>query len=140
MDAEGVVRAEMQAWSSLDVDRIMAHFAPDSTWLPGFGFSTSVGYDEIRRAVAGFVGAMTRCDIEVLHLAVTGNVVLTERIDRLVIDGKPLDAPGMGIFEVAGGKITAWRDYFAADIAESGSPNAPAASMRSGVRPPASPR
>lgn len=106
----------MQAWSSLDVDQIMVHFAPDATWLPGFGFPTSVGADEIRQAVEGFVGGMTRCDIEILHLAVIGNVVLTERIDRLVIDGRALDAPGMGTFEVTGDKITAWRDYFAPDM------------------------
>ena len=27
-------------------------------------------------------------------------------------NGKTLDAPGMGTFEVTGDKITAWRDYF----------------------------
>jgi limonene-1,2-epoxide hydrolase len=36
---------------------------------------------------------------------------LTERVDRLIYNGKALDAPGMGAFEVAGDKITAWRDY-----------------------------
>jgi limonene-1,2-epoxide hydrolase len=112
VNAEEVVRAELEAWSSLDVDQIMAHFAPDATWLPGFGFPTSYGYEAIRRAVEGFVKAMTSCHNEIIHLAVTGNVVLTERVDHLIIDGKTLDAPGMGSFEVSGDKITAWRDYF----------------------------
>ncbi len=114
MGAEEVVRAELQAWSSLDVDQIMAHFAPDATWLPGFTFPTYSGRDEIRQAVEGFVKDMTSAEIEVLNLAVTGNVVLTERVDRFIYKGEPLDAPGMGAFEVAGDKITAWRDYFAA--------------------------
>ena len=112
MNAEEVVRAELAAWSSLDADQIMAYFAPDATWLPGFTFPTSSGYDEVRRAVEGFLKGMRRCDIEIVHLAVAGNIVLTERVDRIAIDGKTFDAPGMGTFEVAGDKITAWRDYF----------------------------
>jgi limonene-1,2-epoxide hydrolase len=112
MNAEEVVRAEMQAWSSLDVDQIMAHFTADASWLPGFGFPTWSGYDEIRRAVEGFVNDMTWAEIEILNLAVAGNVVLTERVDRFIYKGNRIDAPGMGTFEIVGDKITAWRDYF----------------------------
>jgi limonene-1,2-epoxide hydrolase len=40
MRPEEVVRAEMAAWASLDVDQIMAYFADDATFLPGFSFPT----------------------------------------------------------------------------------------------------
>jgi limonene-1,2-epoxide hydrolase len=113
MTPEDVVRAEMGAWSSLDVDQIMGYFTDDATWLPGFSFPTYSGLKEIRGAVEGFVKDMARADIEIVNLAVAGNVVLTERIDRFIFKGEPLDAPGMGAFEVSGDKITAWRDYFA---------------------------
>jgi limonene-1,2-epoxide hydrolase len=47
-------------------------------------------------------------------IAADGNKVLTERVDTMVgADGK--DMMGirlMGIFEVEGDKIAAWRDYF----------------------------
>jgi limonene-1,2-epoxide hydrolase len=112
VNAEEVVRAELEVWSSLDVDQIMAYFAPDATFLPGFRWPTSSGHGEIRRTVEGFLRHMTRCDIEIVNLAVAGNVVLTERVDHLILNGKPLDAPGMGAFDVTGDKITAWRDYF----------------------------
>ena len=56
---------------------------------------------------------MTKCDIEIVNLSVAGNVVLTERIDRVVVNGQAHDALGMGALEVSGDKITAWRDYFA---------------------------
>jgi limonene-1,2-epoxide hydrolase len=112
MSAEEVVRAELEAWSSLDVDQIMAHFAPDATWFPGFSFPTYSGIEEIRQAVEGFLKDTTGFNAEIVYLAVTGNVVLTERVDRLILRGKPLDVPGMGVFEVASDKITAWRDYF----------------------------
>ena len=37
MNAEEVVRAEMNAWSSLDVDQIVAYFAGEASFWPGFG-------------------------------------------------------------------------------------------------------
>ena len=43
MNAEEVVRAELEAWSSLDVDQIMAYFTPDATWLPVLNYPTSSG-------------------------------------------------------------------------------------------------
>ena len=43
---------------------------------------------------------------------VTGNVVMNERIDRLVIKGKQIALPVAGVFEVTDDKITFWRDYF----------------------------
>ena len=112
MSAQEVVRAELEAWSSLDVDQIMAYFTQDATWKPSLVHPTSSGFEEIRRAVEGILQDMTWGDIEIIHLAVAGNVVLTERIDRFIYKGKSLDAPGMGVFEVAEDKITAWRDYF----------------------------
>ncbi len=38
--------------------------------------------------------------------------MLTERTDRFQIGEKWLELPVMGSFELADGKITAWRDYF----------------------------
>jgi limonene-1,2-epoxide hydrolase len=39
-------------------------------------------------------------------------VVLTERTDVFVTADKNIELPVMGTFEVADGKIAAWRDYF----------------------------
>ena len=112
MNPEEVVRAEMQAWSTLDADQIMAYFTADATWMPSLEHPTAQGYEEVRQAVEEFLRSMTWAELEILNVAVAGNVVLTERVDRFIIDGKKLDTPGMGIFEVDGDKITAWRDYF----------------------------
>ena len=38
--------------------------------------------------------------------------VFTERLDRFQVNGKWIEIPVMGIFELADGKITGWRDYF----------------------------
>ena len=111
MTAEKVVRAELEAWATLDADQIMGHFTADAVW-ENVPFGPVSAYDAVRDAVAGFLGQMTRCDIEIINLAVADNVVLTERVDHIIIDGKSIDARCMGTFEVADDKITAWRDYF----------------------------
>jgi limonene-1,2-epoxide hydrolase len=119
VSAEEIVRAELSAWDRLDVEGIMSHFAEDAVWeFPGGLFA---GHDEIREAVKGYLARTARCDIEVVNLAVADNVVLTERVDHFLFDGKTIDARVMGAFEVTGEKITAWRDYFdaSADQAQS---------------------
>lgn len=110
MSPEEIVRAELSAWDRLDADEIVSHFAEDAVWeFPGGLFT---GPYEIRKAVKGYLARTERCDLEVVNLAVTDNVVLTERVDHLLFDGKVIDARVMGAFEVKGEKITAWRDYF----------------------------
>ena len=55
----------------------------------------------------------TSVEFEMLAIASSGNVVLTERIDRFVLGGKSIAIPVMGTFELTtDGKIKAWRDYF----------------------------
>lgn len=47
------------------------------------------------------------------HSAEAGGVVLNERTDRFLLkDGRWVALKVMGVFEVADGRITAWRDYF----------------------------
>jgi limonene-1,2-epoxide hydrolase len=37
---------------------------------------------------------------------------MTERVDVFTLPGRTFELPVMGAFEVSGGKISAWRDYF----------------------------
>ena len=39
-------------------------------------------------------------------------VVMTERIDVFKLSGRSFELPVMGTFEIRGGMINAWRDYF----------------------------
>src|SRR5262245_26296896 len=111
MSAEDIVRAELGAWSSLDVDKIMTHFAREAV-LDNPSHGPISGYDQIRNTVEAAVSRTTHADMEIVNLVATNNLVMTERVDRLMFDGKQVDAPVMGVFEVDGDKITAWRDYF----------------------------
>src|SRR5262249_37946848 len=42
----------------------------------------------------------------------SGNVVVNERTDKFTMNGRRIELPVAGIFEVVDGKITFWRDYF----------------------------
>lgn len=111
MTPEEVVRAELAAWHRLDVDEIVSHFADDAVW-DNVPIGAVHGCEAIRRAVEGYVRRTSSGSIEVINLAVSGNVVLTERVDHFVYDGRSVNARVMGAFEVVDGKIAAWRDYF----------------------------
>jgi limonene-1,2-epoxide hydrolase len=51
-------------------------------------------------------------DFRVINIAANGPVVMTERVDVFQLPGRSFEPPVMGAFEVSGGKISAWRDYF----------------------------
>ena len=51
-------------------------------------------------------------EVEMIHIAAHGNVVLTERVDRIVFGEAAIALPVMGVFVVEDGKFSAWRDYF----------------------------
>jgi limonene-1,2-epoxide hydrolase len=90
-------------------------FTPETRYI-NVGLSDTTGIEETNAFVRGFEAqaGISTMVVEMLALAEAGNKVLTERIDKLyAADGTLVMAPAvMGVFEVADGKITGWRDYF----------------------------
>jgi limonene-1,2-epoxide hydrolase len=90
-------------------------FTPKTVWV-NEGVSSATGIEE---AIAFLERpnrsqAIAAVHFDILAIAADGNRVLTERLDRFVrADGSEIAAARvMGIFEVEGDKIVAWRDYF----------------------------
>jgi limonene-1,2-epoxide hydrolase len=110
--AEEIVRAEIAAWSTNDVETVMSHFAENATFDIGPDWPKLQGRAAIHEMMKTFFAGGKCVDLKVLHLAVDGNVVLMERTDYWVVDGKQMSWPVMGAYEVKDGKITAWREYF----------------------------
>ena len=111
MSPEDIVRAEMAAWGRNDVDEVMSYLAENLTLHSG-PYTPISGHDAIRKTVEGYFCGGTCVDHEILYLAAVGDVVLMERIDHWIINGKAMDIPHMGACEVKDQKITAWREYF----------------------------
>jgi len=109
MGAEETVRAFIDAWNALDEARIYALMSDDIVYH-NMPMAPVVGRDAARAHLASW--PVDECVWEVLNLAVSGDTVLTERVDRFVRGDRRIVVPVMGAFEARDGRITHWRDYF----------------------------
>ena len=106
-----LVRSFCDAWSGGDLDAIVAYFTDDATYH-NIPVDPVTGKDAIKTTIAGFTVGVDKIEFRVHNIVADGNVVLTERTDVFVAGDKTIELPVMGAFEVANGKIAAWRDYF----------------------------
>jgi limonene-1,2-epoxide hydrolase len=106
-----IVRTFCAAFSNLDPDEVMAYFTDDAVYhnMPG---PPLIGKAAVRTGIERFLKSWQATTWEVLNIAAVGDVVFTERVDRIDSGGKHLDLPVVGVFELRDGKIAAWRDYF----------------------------
>jgi len=112
MNPETTVRDFCNAVTRCKAAELIDCFTPDAVYH-NIPVEPVRGKEAIQATLAQFVDIATDAEFEILHLAVAGTTVLTERIDRFTINGKRIEIPVMGAFEVAAdGKISAWRDYF----------------------------
>ena len=105
------VRRFCDAWARKDLDEIIAFFSDDAVYH-NIPLQPVVGPDQIRATIEGFSGGVEKIEFVVDAIAADGGTVLTERHDVFTFPNGVIDLPVMGTFEVANGKITAWRDYF----------------------------
>ena len=108
---EALVRSFCEAFSRRDIDELLTYFAEGAVYH-NIPFAPITGRDAIRAAFETFVPTSPEIEFVLLHTASSGSVVFTERIDKLSLRGTKVALPVAGVFEVADGKITAWRDYF----------------------------
>ena len=109
--SEQVVRDFCEAWSRRDAEELLAYFTEDAVYH-NIPMPPVVGKAAIREVFGLFLPPSESIDWEMLHLAAAGDLVFTERVDRFVMGGKTIELPGAGVFELEGGLIRAWRDYF----------------------------
>ncbi|HEV2271207.1 MAG TPA: limonene-1,2-epoxide hydrolase family protein [Steroidobacteraceae bacterium] len=111
-----VVRRFCAAWSdNIGADELAAFFADDAVYH-NIPLAPVIGREAIANNIASFIrpGApgIESIQFRVINIAANGPVVMTERVDVFKLPGKSFELPVMGSFEVRGGKISAWRDYF----------------------------
>lgn len=112
MKPEDVVREFCNAIPRRDVEELVGFFSDDAVYH-NIPIAPVSGRDAIAATLHQFLDPATDAEFELLGLALSGQTVMTERVDRFTVNGKKIELPVMGAFEVdAGGKIAAWRDYF----------------------------
>ncbi len=110
MTNSDIVLAFIDAWNRMDWDAVVDALADDVVYH-NIPMEPVVGREAARAVITGMQPEAVNW--EVLSIAENGNKVLTERLDNFDMPGgKKLSVPVMGTFEIADGKITAWRDYF----------------------------
>lgn len=110
-DNVAIVREFIEAWSSLDADRLTDYFTEDGTY---FNMPTQpvTGRDNLQKFITGFLATWTETQWDIIHIMGEGDVVIAERLDRTKTSQGNVDLPCCGVFEMEGGKIKVWRDYF----------------------------
>ena len=110
-----IVENFIQAWNEKDLDKIMTFFA-DKCVYHNIPMEPMQGPEEIRKFIEGFIGMASEIAWEVHHISETSaGAVMTERTDKFKIGERWIALPVMGTFELDGGKLVAWRDYFDAN-------------------------
>ncbi len=111
-EAEKIVSDFCTAWTRGNIEELMGFFTDDAVYH-NIPLAPAKGKDAIRATINSFLPGAKSIQFKILHTAAAGNVVFNERIDIFdQKDGKHLELPVTGVFEVKGGKLSAWRDYF----------------------------
>lgn len=108
---ETLVLAFCTAWGRRDIDELLAYFAEDAVYH-NIPIAEAVGHDAIRNVLQLVVPVSEEIAFEMRAIASKDGLVFTERVDRFVMDGRTIELPVAGVFEIRDAKITAWRDYF----------------------------
>jgi limonene-1,2-epoxide hydrolase len=111
-EAEKVVSDFCTAWTRGNLEELMGFFTEDAVYH-NIPLEAAKGKAAIRAVINSFLPAAKSIQFKILHTGSAGNVVFNERIDIFdQKDGKHIELPVAGVFEVTGGKLSAWRDYF----------------------------
>ena len=113
MSPQEVVATFVASVERGDIDEALKQLAPECEY-DNVPMGKNIGHEAIRQTLAIFVSPENPPRFEVIRQVAQGNLVFNERVDHLVVGGKPLEVPVVGVWEIDSGtsKITLWRDYF----------------------------
>ena len=107
---DAMVRAFLAAWERRDTPFILDCFTDDAVYH-SIPLTPIVGKEAIRAFVTKFADVPPG-RLEVRHQIASADVVMNERTDYITLNGSPVVLPICGVFEIEGGRIKAWREYF----------------------------
>lgn len=95
------------------VDNILAMMAEDAEWqlwIPGGPIIK--GHKELRKEILRQMSYVTNNKCNIVHIASSDNLVMTERADYAVVNGKPMPHFMVAVYELnEEGLISRWREY-----------------------------
>ncbi len=110
VDNAHTVEVLLNALQDQDFDTAAAVLDADLVYQ-NVGLPTIRGRARAMKLLRGMEGRAA-FEVKTHRIAVNGSSVLTERTDVLIFGPVRLQFWVCGVFEVSGGRITLWRDYF----------------------------
>ncbi len=111
MTPTDTVDAFIAAIEHKDVEAAVALVTDDVSY-ENMPMQPIIGPEAMAATLEMFLAPASEVDWPILRQFEVGNVVVNERLDRFRIDDGWLELPIAGVFEVVGGRISLWRDYF----------------------------
>jgi limonene-1,2-epoxide hydrolase len=110
--SEQVVIDFFKAFDRLDLDGALSYLTEDCVH-DDKPVGIHKGKEEIRRFFAPQMKELKSFRAELKESLSIGDTVMNERIDWIELQGgKKAEIPVMAAFEIRGGKIAVWRDYY----------------------------
>ena len=106
-----VVEAQIEAWNTRNWRAAGAMFAEDAV-LHSMMIEPVTGREQISERIAALGAGTEEITLEIRNIGRVGDVVFVERVDRFVYKGHKGAVPVVGVLEIEGSKITAWREYY----------------------------
>jgi limonene-1,2-epoxide hydrolase len=112
MTPDETVTALVAACEARDLDAVCA-LVTDDIEYDNVPIGAVHGPDGVRSVLSGGVtAAAEQVEWVVLNQVASGDVVMNERIDRFLVDGRWIEIPIAAVFRVRDGRVCLWRDYF----------------------------
>src|SRR5262245_52196420 len=102
-------------WPELDAAAIAALFTDDAVYINVPFPGENVGGAAVAAVLMSpaLRERIARIEPRIISSVAQGNLAIVERVERFIPkDAEPFELPVVGVVEVRGGKISAWRDYF----------------------------
>jgi len=110
-DSIALIGRFLEACVRADPEEFASYFTEDATWWNA-PWKPVKGREAIRETLRRGAERMVALPWEIRHIVAAGEVVMVERVDHFLAGETRVSVPSMGIFELRGGKIAAWRDYW----------------------------
>ena len=115
MTPDELVRTFIKHIEAKNLDAACALMTDDCEY-DNVPMSKVFGTEAVKQVLGPFVAGCSEIDWVIVRQSASGNmdsgVVLNERVDRFMMNGRWVELPLAGVFEVKNGKIALWRDYF----------------------------
>jgi limonene-1,2-epoxide hydrolase len=111
MTPDETVTAFIHAIEAKDLDAALA-LAADDIVYDNVPMSAVTGVEATRTMLESFVSGSDEIEWVIHQQVATGDVVMNERTDRFRTGEHWVEIPVAGVWVLADGRISLWRDYF----------------------------